>query len=373
MYAHPRGDPSAHVDGIITRVRYNVERCGTLVVCAAFHVAAAFRALFGMVSSGYDLGIAREMYNATIAEYRSWNNENVLLDNGRYRDVGDVESGRPIMDISSMLDARTKRVMAAYDRQGMVLYSRIAHPYSVLERVAKEQWVRYYGPMAARFHLIGPQLKAVLARMASIKHTTGGGRVSASAVAMVIVWTYIAFVIYISVMAAAANWGKRDSVIEKLSDAVWILTTLLVSVFGLIKLTSEDPNAIRHALSGRKALMNPRQVYEYLEVPLLDDALHWRESLKGIAAAYQGRIEWLSAHETCYCDSEPIGDIRLSGGLKLSLLPAFVGLRGKGGFINVVLRKFRRTEQKVGSYWLHVKDEVPLLEVDLDTEELKLG
>lgn len=47
--------------------------------------------------------------------------------------------------------------------------------------------------------------------------------------------------------------------------------TLLVSVFGLLKLTSEDENAIRNALSGYKILKTPSQIKTYLGLETLKE------------------------------------------------------------------------------------------------------
>lgn len=212
-----------------------------------------------------------------------------------------------------------------------------------------------------------------MTRMACIKHTSGGGVVSAQAIVMVYAWLYVAMVISLSVLVYVRNWGGRENVMERISDVIWVVTTLLISAFGLVKLTSEDPHAIRNSLRGRRGLMNARQVYEYLEMPVLDYGVSWKDALKGMAAAWPGKMEWLSSEETCFCDGDRIGDIRLPGGLPVRTLPGYVGLPGVGGMINIVLGKYRKSEEKQGTGWLHVKEEVEKLEVDIAANVKRLG
>ena len=72
--------------------------------------------------------------------------------------------------------------------------------------------------------------------------------------ALAIGWVIVACII--SVLVGALNLVKRNNAFERFMDSVSTATLLLVSVFGLIKLTSEDDNAIRNTLLGHKILRN---------------------------------------------------------------------------------------------------------------------
>lgn len=64
-------------------------------------------------------------------------------------------------------------------------------------------------------------------------------------------WIYIETVITIATLCASYNWPGRDNNFDRAKDAFDIATLFLISVFGLIKLTSEDPNALKSLAVGR--------------------------------------------------------------------------------------------------------------------------
>lgn len=353
---------------------YWFETFFSCLVCLAFRIFAVLEWLRGLVVVSplfLNFRTAKEMFLATLANYKSWRKRNPLLDNRRYRGVGPVESGTLIAHLTH--EESTRAIMGGYDRQGMLLYLRCVVPVDGARLVTRVEWQRFYGDIAAQYHLIGPQLKEVLMRIACIKYTSDGATVSAPAMVLIYAWLYVLGGIVFSVLVGVYNWGNRDNALERVSDVVWVATTLLIAVFGIVKLTSEDPRSIRHALSGQMALMSARHVYEFLQIPLLDEGLTWEDALKGVAAVSPGKLEWLGEYETNFCEGDRIGDIRLPGGLPVRSLPAIVGLPGINGFVNVVLRKYRKTEENTGTDWLYVREEVAQVEVDIAANALKIG
>lgn len=64
-------------------------------------------------------------------------------------------------------------------------------------------------------------------------------------------WMYISVVVLCSILCAVLDWNKQNQVFDQAKDAFEISTIFLVSVFGLFKLTSEDPNALKNLASGK--------------------------------------------------------------------------------------------------------------------------
>lgn len=52
-------------------------------------------------------------------------------------------------------------------------------------------------------------------------------------------------------MCAIFDWNDRDQLFDRAKDAFEISSIFLISVFGLFKLTSEDPNALKNLACGR--------------------------------------------------------------------------------------------------------------------------
>lgn len=64
-------------------------------------------------------------------------------------------------------------------------------------------------------------------------------------------WVYIGGIISVAILFAVYNWANRDNIYDRAKDAFDIATVCLISVFGLIKLTSEDANALKNLAVGR--------------------------------------------------------------------------------------------------------------------------
>lgn len=129
-----------------------------------------------------------------------------------------------------------------------------------------------------------------------IQYIYGGAEIKMRKWCIIAAWLYTAFAIAISVSTSVLNWGKRDNLFERSFDCIQTLTFLLLSVFGLIKLTSEDENAIRNTLLGRKRIRDAESMVRSLCVES-QSMLVSEFAVRGIAAP------WLNAQHCRVLDT----------------------------------------------------------------------
>lgn len=128
-----------------------------------------------------------------------------------------------------------------------------------------------------------------------------------------VIW--VLFSIVFSISVGVANFARRDNAFERVTDVTTTAAFLLVSVFGLVKLTSEDDNVIRNTLLGFRILRNVGQVQRYLkgkmQVPF------------GLALAAANRpLLWLADGNTSYLQHPALGSIAYVDGVRSDdLLP----------------------------------------------------
>lgn len=101
-------------------------------------------------------------------------------------------------------------------------------------------------------------------RANKIKKHSDGGIIELKLHVKMLARSYVLFALIISFCAGYFDWYDRGNTAERIMDGVQVATTMCVSVFGLIKLTSEDDNAIRNTLLGVRILRKPQQLAFYL-------------------------------------------------------------------------------------------------------------
>lgn len=132
--------------------------------------------------------------------------------------------------------------------------------------------------------------------------------------ALAIMW--VLFSLALSIAVGAANLAGRDNWFERLTDSVSSATVLLVGIFGLVKLTSEDDNAIRNSLRGFSILRNVKDVRKYFKWKMRDVPFEL-----ALAAADRPLL-WLADGNTSYLQHTPLGSIACVGGVRSKdLLP----------------------------------------------------
>lgn len=349
----------------ITKARYHIESFSASILRMMVVILAVIQTIYILTKTAGDLPRARERYYSTTSALKKWEADNVYLDDGKWR--GDeAETDVNIYGMGSLCNESERDMLGTYANQGLVLYA----DYEKIRRRGvgnAGRLIRLYTPASAKTHLVGLSARDARTRLGYIRYVGDGGRVSSSALSLIVVWLYIILAVTISVLASTLNWADRENILERVSDGVWVVTSLLISVFGLVKLTSEDPNAIRHALTGYKVLLKPRDVYEYLCLPNFCDKANWEHVLKGVVAMYPNALEWMSSHETCYASVEPIGNMRLAGGLRVQTAVGFGLLPSKQGVINALLNKRFLVQETHTSSYLHIKrKEVSAQEVTTD-------
>ena len=345
-----------------TKARVFVEFISILILTMLNPIFAALQVLYVFLLSAGSWWRARERWISASRSFEDWMEESVLIGStkkfsahffgsgaslsrwlpGKTKEqTRDTNVDRCLDDIRKdeewPFDDEQKSFLCDYTDQGVVIY------YSLKD---ENQLMRLYTPNCLKTHLIGPAAKDAMNRVSKIRYHPDGGLVSSSATSLLAAWLYISFTLFLSVLASVQNWGGRDNALERVSDGIWIATSLLISVFGLLKLTSENPNAIRHAITGKKVLQSSEDVYDYLSLPLLHPDVSQDQILKGVLSMYPGVLSWLGTNETCFTQAEPSGNMRIDGGLDESVAVGFGLLRARNGVLYVgSTRRYAYTAQ----------------------------
>lgn len=126
----------------------------------------------------------------------------------------------------------------------------------------------------------------------NLKSVGGQFYVSNMKVRMYISWVYILIVISSAFTCSYLNLNRRSEIFDRLKDFVEIIGFFFLTVFGLIKLTTEDPNALKNLLIGRKFVKTLKEVSKYIGPS--------HESLQKYVSVSRERHFWLSRHGCCY-------------------------------------------------------------------------
>eukprot|EP00173_Palmaria_palmata_P004799 Plantae.Rhodophyta-Palmaria_palmata.ctg7306.p1 GENE.Plantae.Rhodophyta-Palmaria_palmata.ctg7306~~Plantae.Rhodophyta-Palmaria_palmata.ctg7306.p1 ORF type:complete len:492 (-),score=65.56 Plantae.Rhodophyta-Palmaria_palmata.ctg7306:80-1555(-) len=121
---------------------------------------------------------------------------------------------------------------------------------------------------------------------------------------------YVISSFMLSLVVGVANFGNRDGIFERISDVAQTATVLLVSIFGLVKLTSEDDNAIRNVLFGHKVLRTARDVQRVVGAKT-------ERELRIMIAQSRKEMKWLDPDRTSYATGGASGTMKLKRGMEL--------------------------------------------------------
>lgn len=108
----------------------------------------------------------------------------------------------------------------------------------------------------------------------------------------------------------ATNATGKDNTLERMLDSFSILTLLLVSIFGLVKLTSEDPSIIRNTLLDRRLIKTAKAIVKHY-----DKRSSGKRSIYQAILASTKEIRWLHESRACYCRTKPTGKLVMTGNL----------------------------------------------------------
>ncbi|KAI0563736.1 polyketide-type polyunsaturated fatty acid synthase PfaA [Gracilaria domingensis] len=200
-----------------------------------------------------------------------------------------------------------------------------------LSRAGTEAQVIYQAPLStmiasmdASFHT---QLEAARQDARRLLRRRGVTYVTRLSGRQILAWVYIALSVVISCVCAGKNWPRRDNAFERAKDAVDVATLLLVSVFGLVKLTSEDPNALKSLARGRAPVEDLEQAGRFLRVGALlrrGRGCVAMEGMQRLLGVDMHGVEWARAQGCCYG--------RAVQGAGLDTMAAKLETLKKGGF-----------------------------------------
>lgn len=162
-----------------------------------------------------------------------------------------------------------------------------------------------------------------------IENHPEGGRLKIEKYKQFIALGYVLLTFTLATYVAVANIANRDNLFERLSDFVTTVVSLLFTVIGILKLTTEDPHVVKNTLYGWKIIRT------------LDDVMKATRAkseteLKRLVSASR-KLHWLSKDECPYVFAKPNGKIQLLGGLSLS------EIRKSQNFVigNIIFRTIR--------------------------------
>lgn len=108
--------------------------------------------------------------------------------------------------------------------------------------------------------------------------------------AMACVYT-IAMVLF-SILCGVLDWNKRNRFFDQAKDTLEMATFFLVSIFGLFKLTSEDPNALKNLVNGKSLVVDLDDASRLLESST--------ESMQKLLSIEKEMLDWVAAEGCSY-------------------------------------------------------------------------
>lgn len=140
-------------------------------------------------------------------------------------------------------------------------------------------------------------------------------------------WAYIIISIFFSSICAIQNWAQRENILDRFKDAVETASFLLITVFGLVKLTSEDPNVLKNLARGRAPVQDIMQASYFLSSSAI-----FRPSRPNIIAEYLQLFLAVNVNEVGWADAEGCCYGHKVVGKGLDAMPARVEVLKRSGF-----------------------------------------
>ncbi len=120
---------------------------------------------------------------------------------------------------------------------------------------------------------------------------------------------YICVTLAASLYFCFGNIAKRDNWYERITDMVAGITIFWFTVFGLLKLKSDDENIIRNLAVGVKPIRHEDELIEHLKLD--SDPSRLKVALSRVMKDYN----WLSSRDCCFIKGQAKGSIEILGGL----------------------------------------------------------
>ena len=146
-----------------------------------------------------------------------------------------------------------------------------------------------------------------------MRYDPHGIRVKPSVVRTFSAWAWVAASFIFAVSVGAFNLTGKENWLERVLDSIAVITFMLISVFGLIKLKSEDEHAIRNVLLGYRIVKKPNELIKYYDSK---PGMRQRSIYQAIVASEES-LGWLSSTRACYARKKPTGNFILTGSLSV--------------------------------------------------------
>lgn len=185
----------------------------------------------------------------------------------------------------------------------------------------------------------------IVRNLDSVEYSPDGGKLKLRGWCRVLAWLYVGFSVFLGVYTGMQNLASRVNAYERVMDCIQVMTLLLISVFGLLKLTSSDVNAVRNTLKGYRIARSPKAL-------LLSIGMESESQLKAKLAVRGKDIPWMENYNCCILDHiKCTGVLRFQQMTRLDDIVAADGLIA-GGCIVLIPRKALNTRR--ASRWFHL-------------------
>lgn len=89
-----------------------------------------------------------------------------------------------------------------------------------------------------------------------VEYSPDGGKLKLRGWCRALAWVYVGVSVFLGVYTGTQNLASRLNVYERVMDCIQVVTLMLISVFGLLKLTSSDVSVVRVARSPKALLLS---------------------------------------------------------------------------------------------------------------------
>ncbi len=124
---------------------------------------------------------------------------------------------------------------------------------------------------------------------------------------------YLVATFAFSLYVCFGNLAKRNNWYQRVTDMVAVITILWFTVFGLIKLQSDDEKIVRNLVFGKKPIYHEDELVEHLneDCRLPCNLTDIKIALSRVVRDYN----WLSSRDCCFIKGQTEGKMEILGGL----------------------------------------------------------
>lgn len=132
---------------------------------------------------------------------------------------------------------------------------------------------------------------------------------------------WVAFVSILAVATGILNFGGRENLFERITDSISVIGIGLFTIFGFVKIASDDADVIKNLLIGIKIMPRYKNIKSDIE-------RHTDITVEEIMLMAKGEVCWADPDSFCYSRTSRRGTFKSIVGLSEE------GLNKRGGFYN---------------------------------------